>query len=186
MSSQSRQRASRGFTLIEVLVSIVILAVGLLGLALLQSTALGNQLESYQRAQALLLLEDMSNRIRVNSNAAIAGAYADGADFGKQDAEDCSLKTSAAERDQCDWNAALAGAGVKLGTVNVGSVLGATGCIENVAGSADGETVIRLTVAWQGLTKTVAPNLACGRNEFGEDEYRRVATLQTVLADLAL
>ncbi len=44
--------ASRGFTLIEVLVTIVILAVGLLGLALLQTTSLNNQLEAYQRAQA--------------------------------------------------------------------------------------------------------------------------------------
>jgi type IV pilus assembly protein PilV len=186
MPKRPRQRVSPGFTLIEVLVSIVILAVGLLGLALLQSTSLSNQLESYQRAQALLLLEDMSNRIRVNSNAAIAGAYSDGADFGKQEEENCTLKTTAAERDQCDWNAALAGAGVKFGTVNVGSVLGATGCIENVAGSADGETVIRLTIAWQGLTRTVAPNLGCGKDQFGEDEYRRVASVRTVLADMAL
>ncbi len=46
------------------------LPIGLLGLALLQTTSLNNQLEAYQRAQALLLLEDMANRIRVNSVAA--------------------------------------------------------------------------------------------------------------------
>jgi len=59
-----------GFSLIEVLVTIVILLVGLLGLAGLQARALTAQMESYQRSQALILLRDMADRIEANRNAA--------------------------------------------------------------------------------------------------------------------
>ena len=64
--------ASRGFTLIEVLVTMVIIAIGIMGLAGLQMTSLNSQFESYQRTQALLLVEDMSNRLRANAVAARA------------------------------------------------------------------------------------------------------------------
>ena len=186
LSNKSR---SRGFTLLEVLITIIILAVGLLGLALLQTNSLSNQLEAYQRAQAILLLEDMSNRIRVNSAAARAGAYADGSDYGLSPAEeaDClAITDDAAARDLCLWEIALAGAATKLGDANVGSIVGARGCVENLAGSADGEHIVRLTIAWQGMTETVAPPSSCGEGEFGPDAQRRVASIDTVLANLAL
>ena len=48
----------RGVSLIEVLVTIVILAVGLLGLAGLQMRLQSSEVEAYQRTQASLLLED--------------------------------------------------------------------------------------------------------------------------------
>jgi len=173
--------------LIEVLVTIVILAIGLLGLALLQTTSLNNQLESYQRAQALLLLEDMANRVRVNSLAARAGAYPDGDQYGLLVEADCNLLTVAAARDLCEWNNALAGSGTKLlDDSNVGSLVGARACVENLAGSVDGERIVRLTIAWQGMAATVAPASACGEDAFGDDDFRRVASIDTVLANLAL
>ena len=57
---------NNGFSLIEVLVTIVILLIGLLGLAGLQLRALSSQMESYQRSQALILLKDMAGRIDNN------------------------------------------------------------------------------------------------------------------------
>jgi type IV pilus assembly protein PilV len=175
---------SRGFTLIEVLVSIVILAVGLLGLALLQSTALSNQLEAYQRGQAMLSLEDMANRIRVNRVAAMAGAYVEDDDYGLQAEQDCTVLTVTAARDLCYWNTALAGSDVTLSGANVGSVVGALGCITQIPGSVDGEMIIRLTIAWQGMTETLAPSSDCGEDAFGDDRFRRVASIDTVLANL--
>lgn len=187
MSQYSRSNPSRGFTLIEVLVTIVILAIGLLGLAGLQVTSLNNQLESYQRAQAILLLEDMANRIRSNATAARSGAYTDGSDYGLQAEENCASKVVTAERDLCEWNSALAGSNIKLDTENTGSVLGARGCLERLPVSADGATSIRLTIAWQGMSKTRAPAAECGEDQYGEDDaYRRTASLDTVLADLTL
>ena len=63
-----------GLTLVEVLVSVVILLVGLLGLAALMTNSQKAEAESYQRAQALLLLQDMVGRI--NANRAVAACYA--------------------------------------------------------------------------------------------------------------
>ncbi len=63
-----------GLTLVEVLVSVVILLVGLLGLAALMTNSQKAESESYQRAQALLLLQDMVGRI--NANRAVAACYA--------------------------------------------------------------------------------------------------------------
>jgi type IV pilus assembly protein PilV len=176
--------SSRGFTLIEVLVTVVILAVGLLGLALLQTRSLNSQLEAYQRAQAMLLLEDMASRIRVNSANARTGAYPDGDQYGLLTPADCTVITVAADRDLCDWNKAVAGSAVTLGSTNVGSLVGARACIQNVAGSGDGESTLRLTIAWQGMSETIASSSTCGKDAFGTDALRRVVSLDTVLAKL--
>ena len=63
-------RTERGITLVEVLVTLVILAIGLLGLVGLQARVQILQIESYQRAQALMLLNDMTGRITNNRNNA--------------------------------------------------------------------------------------------------------------------
>ena len=49
--------------MIEVLVSLLIIVLGLLGLAGLQVRIQQSEFESYQRAQALVLLQDMVERI---------------------------------------------------------------------------------------------------------------------------
>lgn len=54
------------FTLIEVLVSMLVLSVGLLGLAGLQATSLRNNLSAHHRSQATQLAYDMADRMRVN------------------------------------------------------------------------------------------------------------------------
>ena len=52
-----------GATMIEVLITIVILAFGLLGLVGLQAKVQLAEVESYQRAQAVVLLNDMADRL---------------------------------------------------------------------------------------------------------------------------
>ncbi|MDP3678960.1 MAG: prepilin-type N-terminal cleavage/methylation domain-containing protein, partial [Methylotenera sp.] len=63
MRTSFSARFQRGALLLEVLVTIVILAIGLLGLAGLQAKLQSSEMESYQRAQALILLNDMASRI---------------------------------------------------------------------------------------------------------------------------
>lgn len=63
-----RSMYSRGFTLIEVLVSMVILAIGLLGLAAMQAISLRDNLDAYYYQQATLLAYEMQDRIRGNSD----------------------------------------------------------------------------------------------------------------------
>lgn len=60
----------KGFGLIEVLVSVLILAIGLLGLAGLQAQSLRFNSEAYFRSQATLLAMDMSDRMRANYETA--------------------------------------------------------------------------------------------------------------------
>nr|WP_174482605.1 type IV pilus modification protein PilV [methanotrophic endosymbiont of Bathymodiolus puteoserpentis (Logatchev)] len=56
-----------GFTLIEVLIAMVVLAVGLLGLAGLQATSLKNNQSAYNRSQATQLAYDIADRMRANA-----------------------------------------------------------------------------------------------------------------------
>lgn len=58
---------TQGFTLIEVLIAMLVLAGGLLGLAALQTYTLRSNLAAYNRGQATQLLYDMSDRIRANN-----------------------------------------------------------------------------------------------------------------------
>lgn len=65
----------RGFTLIEVLVTVIILAIGLLGLAGLQLSGLRYTHSAYQNSQATILGNDIIDRMRVNRLVAEAGDY---------------------------------------------------------------------------------------------------------------
>ena len=56
-----------GFTLIEVLIAMLVLAVSLLGLAGLQATSLRNNQSAYNRSQATQLAYDLADRMRANA-----------------------------------------------------------------------------------------------------------------------
>lgn len=56
----------KGFTLIEVAIALLVLAVGLLGIAGLQSTSIQTTLKSHQRAVAMSQAQDIADRIRAN------------------------------------------------------------------------------------------------------------------------
>ena len=64
-----------GFSLIEVLVALVVLSVGLLGLAALQQNAVRFNHDAYLRSQATVLAYDIADRIRGNRQAATDGPY---------------------------------------------------------------------------------------------------------------
>jgi type IV pilus assembly protein PilV len=69
----------KGFTLVEVLVSLFVLSVGLLGLAALQATSMQYNTGSYFRTQATFLAYDIMDRMRANI-AAVADADDSGYD----------------------------------------------------------------------------------------------------------
>src|SRR5690606_23944875 len=59
-------RTQRGASLIEVLVSMVILAIGILGISALQANSMKSNQSSYMRTQAILHTEDNDERMRSN------------------------------------------------------------------------------------------------------------------------
>jgi type IV pilus assembly protein PilV len=65
----------RGDTMIEVLVTIIIIAVGVLGAAALQVTTLKNLNTSHSASVAAIMVEDFSERMRANPAAALANNY---------------------------------------------------------------------------------------------------------------
>lgn len=73
VTSQSRQVSTRaaGFTLIEILVAMLILAIGVLGIAALQYKGLQFNQDAYFRTQINYLAYDIADRMRLNqANAA--------------------------------------------------------------------------------------------------------------------
>ena len=60
----------RGFTLLEVLIAVMLLAVGLLGLAGLQAVSLRNNHSAYLRSQATMLTYEIIDGMRTNRSAA--------------------------------------------------------------------------------------------------------------------
>jgi type IV pilus assembly protein PilV len=79
MSLQLRSPAAqRGFTLVEILVTVVLVSVGLLGVAALQLTTLRGNQDAYVRSQASVLAGDILDRMRVNPFDFRNGAYSVG------------------------------------------------------------------------------------------------------------
>ena len=65
----------RGTSLLEVLISVLIMAVGLLGIAAMQATALRNSQGSTERSQAVVQSYAIIDAMRANRERALAGDY---------------------------------------------------------------------------------------------------------------
>jgi type IV pilus assembly protein PilV len=100
--AHSRQATQRGFTMVEVLVAVLVLAIGLIGLASLQGVSLQFNNSAYLRSQATNLAYDMADRVRANRRAALTtGAY----NLAVGDAT--PAPGSLAETDLNEWRTAL-------------------------------------------------------------------------------
>ena len=172
----------RGATLIEVLVTIVILTFGLLGVAGFQVRMQLAQAESYHRAHAVLLLQDMVDRVNAHRNTALN--YVTQAALGTGNTvQDCTGLTAAA-RDHCEWNNALLGtAETTASGQQAGGMIGARGCIANVVAAMPREFVVAVT--WQGLSPTVAPaSTTCGQGLYGNEQTRRALVAHVMIGCL--
>lgn len=64
-----------GASLLEVMIAVLIMGIGLLGIAAMQNTALRNNQSSMERSQAVILAYSMFDSMRANRAVAITGAY---------------------------------------------------------------------------------------------------------------
>jgi type IV pilus assembly protein PilV len=181
-------RQIAGFAMIEVMVTVVIVAFGLLGIAGLISRSFVTEVEGTQRTQALLLLQDMASRLEANRgnvaayrtevggvNTPITG-YTSGTVL-------CNPATALtlADRDRCEWGRMLAGANEQIGTRNAGVLVGARGCVYEIDPF---NRIYAVAIAWQGMTAGPAPIIdtgfapnGCGQGLYGNENRRRVMTL---------
>lgn len=163
------KRAARGMSLIEVLISLVILSIGVLAVVALQLIAKRNNMDAGERTVAAQLAYDMLERMRVNSTPAALSVYVGNATggvgrgtMGDEPAATCRAgddnaspttaqctQAELARHDVWEWEQALDGAAERIGTsTKVGGLTQPTACIE---GSATGESgIYTVTIVWRG------------------------------------
>lgn len=190
--------AGAGFTLLEVLVSILVIALGLLGLAGLQTRLQQAEFESYQRAQALVALYSMVDRIKLSRATmpcfAVTTDTAAGTPYfgaGSSTLPACAASTSAddntlADQALAEVDSMLKGGAEIKGGAAAGAILGARGCVsydsstELLDGAAAppaaiaGTGIYTVALAWQGLSATTIPGSNCAKNLYSAETQRRV------------
>jgi type IV pilus assembly protein PilV len=184
-----------GFTLIEVLVTLVVLLFGLLGIAGLMAKGQQSSFEAYQRQQALAIAYDMAEKVRSNrgQSAGYQAAAATGTPIGANAATgpystlvsssitNCAsvvcTSTQLMTYDIAIWDRQLLGASETVGTARAGGIVNARGCIvANNTGS-------RVIVTWTSLTDVAQPaNYEGGAGALDTCANAGAATATTVAA----
>ena len=213
MQPASSQRAARGFTLIEVMITVFVVAVGLLGVAGLQAYAKKSNFDAVQRTQAAALAQDLIERIRANPSR--------GADYLTDASNGISLASAPSAPgtacitagssgspactpaqvvafDRYEWSRALfGGVEVSAGAAS-GGLSEPTACITNSNAPCG---VYTIAIAWRGITPlppadpndTSDPaNNPCGSGNASYDDItttgtdtllRRIIVMRTVIDD---
>jgi type IV pilus assembly protein PilV len=109
-------RRQDGFTLLEILVTLVVVSFGLLGIAGIIANGLKDNLSSYGRSQASFLADDIIDRMRANR----ATAEGPGLPYNLAIGSNPAGTTDVPGQDLTDWRAALAATlTAGTGSVNV-------------------------------------------------------------------
>ncbi len=191
--------ANRGFSLIEVLITMVVIAIGLLTAAGLQLISKKTNYDALQRTQAAQLGQDIAERLRANARNGDAYLTADATAL-VEPGTDCSAAEAActaaeiAAYDLWLWGQALLGTAEKDPDDNsAGGLVDPTACITG----SDGR--YRITIAWRGITPLPKPEASlpvtdpardpCGeeRSEYQDSRgtLRRVLVLDVFVANPA-
>jgi len=196
-----------GFNMLEILFSLLIVTTGLLGLAGTQVVAQRAEQESYQRAQAMVLMTDIVDRINTNRKAAICynittnttsgTGYLGTTGAGKYSISSYTCPAlatnpaavSSAQLDLQFIDQMMLGSAEAIGGSTVGAMLGARTCI----GFDTTSQSYTVAIAWQGTSTTFSPASwptgpavakNCALNLYGNDAQRRVVWTTIMVASL--
>lgn len=203
MPVPSDMRRQDGFTLIEVLITIVVAAIGLLAVAGLQIMTKKFNYDAVQRTSASTLAQAMVERMRSNPSSLNAYLTSDAASVSASvSCKGATAQCTPAEMatfDLAEWGQALEGSASKSEGVNAGGLVNPTGCV-----TADGTVagLYTVAVAWQGVTGMATPEPgapdddpqlnACGTGlgryddplvPGDDDRLRRVLVLRAFISD---
>lgn len=196
-------RNNAGFSLIEVLITMIIILVGLLSIAALQAKAQIAEFESYQRAQGLILLSDIIDRVNLNretlscfaitTNTTAGTPFIGAAGSGHMGTPACGASTTAYNNIANNAINALddllqGAAECEGGTCDVGAMIGARACISYDASTdlpgKPGTGLYTVVVTWQALAALTAPSYNCANGLYGNENMRRAVSTQIRIADL--
>jgi type IV pilus assembly protein PilV len=175
---KTKHASNSGFALIEAMITLVIVVFGLLGLVGLQNRMLLAEMESYQRSQAIVIANDMAQRIMANPKGSpcYAGVTVGSGvttvptcDVSKITGTSSTVNAAVvaqATADMAFWHNTLLGAAEKeaSSTNKVGAMIDARGCIADLG--VTGNVELLVTIAWQGLSETVATPVSCGSGQY--------------------
>lgn len=156
--------ASAGFTLIEVMITVFIVAVGLLSVAGLQALSKKSNFDAIQRTQAAALAQDLIERMRANPGR--GADYLTDARDGISSADlppapDTACTTSGSSGaptctpgqvvafDRYEWSRALFGDVELIDDSAAGGLSEPTACVTNADAPCGTYTV---AIAWRGIT----------------------------------
>ena len=184
----------RGFSLIEVMVSTLVVSVSVLAMAGMQVTAKRLGHESVQRTSATSLAMDLIERMRSNPEA-LTSYVTTGIGGGSITAEptpDCSdtgtnscTFAELATHDLWEWEQVLDGASetreVDGDPVPVGGLLNPTACIAVTGGA------VVVSIVWEGyqsISNPVSDTCGTGLDKYGVDDAKRqVLSMSTFITE---
>ncbi|MCG9720106.1 type IV pilus modification protein PilV [Shewanella sp. Isolate7] len=170
-------KRGKGFSLIEVMVSLVILVIGLIGIFNLHVVSKRGSFESFQQTQASYYANDIINRMRLNPTqlANYAGTFSGTPSSVSKQCQGTALCSSSemAAWDLYEWQILFNGTAEQVGSQNVGGLDTPTACVV-VSGNN-----VTVSVAWKGIRETSieSTSSSCGSSTTN----RRLFTVQTVI-----
>jgi len=201
-----RQSRQAGFSMIEVLITVFVVAIGLLGIASVQFMSKRSNFEAVQRTTATLLVNDILERMRANPRMLIEYAGNAGAPIAPLGGPtptrtletDCAVVTcdpfALSQYDLWEWETALNGLSEQLtaGGTATGGLLAPTACIITTvpAGAVDRSGRYDVAIAWRGGTQMQNPDISdCGQGsgkyngeDGSADTHRRVLVVSTFIS----
>ncbi|RYV02565.1 type IV pilus modification protein PilV [Shewanella sp. OPT22] len=140
----------KGLSLIEVLVSLVILVIGLIGVFNLHIISKQGSFEAYQQTQASFLANDIINKMKLNPQefADYAGTYPTAEPDEMNSCNNLNAICSAADMrvaDLAEWSRMLLGRSEMDGENAVGGVESAQGCI------FVNDNDVTVAIAWRSI-----------------------------------
>ncbi|MCH9674691.1 MAG: type IV pilus modification protein PilV [Gammaproteobacteria bacterium] len=193
----SKSNKVSGFSLVEVLIAVVVLAIGMLGIAGLLVTSKRANLEAVQRSSATALAQDLAERMRANPFELASytnggtGTTLTGTTIPARSCATGCTPEQLAQHDLFAFERNLVGMAERAGTNNVGGLIAPMACL---TGPNGGTGTYTFAVVWRGLTKLSDPGAsACGRGSglydassagtTEADVHRRVLVLATLIAE---
>ncbi len=187
----------RGTGLIEVMVTVVVMSIGLLGIAALQVQSKRSNFEAVQRTTATMLAHAVIERMRANESALSTylsqGAQVGGETISSEPSPDCTAGSSCtpsqlAQHDVWEWEQAIDGASETAGGSKSGGLVSPTACLTGPSGGGSG--TYSVAIAWRGQNSVAnPPSSSCGESSGkydapgggDPDAFRRVLTLDVFI-----